>query len=290
MNYPTTRAVFDRKKIASKTKTGLVQIEILHEGKRKFISTGIKIYEGQWKTAKMVVGRTDAFELNERINLLLRNIREFINNLIKNKEYFTFDRLERFLETGTEQSDSFLDFIERRIEERQIQLSTKRQHRVMLSRLIEFGLIKTFEDLTPKNIKLLDDYERKFTSEQTTIYAFHKRVKTYVKEALQYELIKQNPYDQFKVPRGTHKPRKPLTKSEIKQIIECEVPNLSIDNARDCFLFCYYTGLAYVDLCKFDFEKNVIEIDGEYIINDKRVKTGTQYKITLLSPAMEILQ
>jgi site-specific recombinase XerD len=36
MKYPTMRFVFDRKKVATKTHKGLVQIEVLSEGKRKW--------------------------------------------------------------------------------------------------------------------------------------------------------------------------------------------------------------------------------------------------------------
>lgn len=44
MKYPTMRFVFDRKKVATKTHKGLVQIEVLSEGKRKWIGTGVKVY------------------------------------------------------------------------------------------------------------------------------------------------------------------------------------------------------------------------------------------------------
>lgn len=42
MKYPTMRFVFDRKKVATKTHKGLVQIEVLSEGKRKWIGPALK--------------------------------------------------------------------------------------------------------------------------------------------------------------------------------------------------------------------------------------------------------
>lgn len=47
MKYPTARFVFDRKHTASKTTKGTVQIEILFERKRKWISTGVRLYSDQ---------------------------------------------------------------------------------------------------------------------------------------------------------------------------------------------------------------------------------------------------
>lgn len=55
----------------------------------------------------------------------------------------------------------------------------------------------------------------------------------------------------------------------------------SLERVKDLFLFQCYTGIAYVDLAKFDFN-NVIERDGKYIIHDVRQKTGEDYYIVLL--------
>lgn len=293
MNYPVPLVVFDRKHQATKKKEGLVQIEIWYGRKKKTISTGVKVFQGQWKNATMVTGRTDAFELNERILLLLTNIREFINSLMKEKKPFSIELLNEFLrakEEPEENCTSFLDFVEKRIEERQIKASTKRQHRVMLRRLREFGKIRMFEDLTLKNIKLLDDFQRKFTSVQTTIYGFHKRVKIYVKEAYEYDLIEKNPYEKFKVARGDYKIRYPLTPENEKKIIQCEIDDDSMNKVRDLFMFCRYTGLAYADVVKFNYKRDVIKEKGVCMIYDVRQKTGTPYRLSLLSPAVKILE
>lgn len=52
MEYPTLRFVFDRKKVASKDKKGLVQIEVCSQRKRKWIGTGVKVYADQWDDKK----------------------------------------------------------------------------------------------------------------------------------------------------------------------------------------------------------------------------------------------
>ena len=289
MKYPTIRVVFDRKHQATKQKAALVQVEILFERKRKYISTGVKVFAGQWKDKTMVTGRMDAMDLNERISLIMANIREFINKLIKEKKPFSFHEFQKIVDSKSLECNSFLDFVRERIELRQVRETTKRQHRAMLRRLTEFGIIKSFEDLTVKNINLLDDYERKFTSMQTTVYDFHKRVRFYVKEAMQLDLIDKNPYDKFEVKRGKYRVRKPLTNDELMKITDCNIPDQSISNVRDCFMFCRWTGLAYVDLLKFDF-KNVENLNGSYYISDTRTKTDTPYKLMLLSPAIEILK
>lgn len=289
MNYPTTRIVFDRKKTATNNTTGLVQIEVLHNRKRKFISTGVKVYSGQWKDKTMVVSRLDSLELNNRITIIYDKIKVFINECIKDQAEFSFERLDKFVQLSSG-NVSFLDFVETRIQKRQMEESTRSQHWVFFRKLQDFGLIYHFSDLTAKNIKLFDDYIREKISNQSSVYSVHKRMKVYIKEAIQFELIAKSPYDQFTVQRGESSKRKYLTSEELEKVRSADIQNSSIAGVRDCFVFCCYTGLAFSDLTKFNWEKDVEHQDGKFIIHDCRQKTGTSYNITLLTPALDILR
>ena len=113
MKYPTIRVVFDRKHQATKQKAALVQVEILFERKRKYISTGVKVFAGQWKDKTMVTGRMDAIDLNERISLIVANVREFINKLIKEKKPFSFHEFQKVIDSKSLECNSFLDFVRR---------------------------------------------------------------------------------------------------------------------------------------------------------------------------------
>lgn len=115
MKYPTMRFVFDRKKVATKTHKGLVQIEVLSEGKRKWIGTGVKVYSDQWNDRKKIINSVEMIQLNQCLDEQLRIIQNWINELISKKEVFDFDKLDRFLRY-TNKSESFVDFVERRIE------------------------------------------------------------------------------------------------------------------------------------------------------------------------------
>lgn len=288
MKYPTMRVVFDRKHIATNKKTGLVQIEILHNKKRKWIGTGVKVYAGQWKDKCMVCMRSDAIDLNEQINIQVTNIREMINKMFKEKEDFSLEKLEAILNRSNN-PESFINFVETRIEERKIKFATKKQHYVMLRALKDFGLIQYFSDVSLKNIKLFDDYIKKKVKQQSSVYGYHKRLKVYVNEAFQLDLIKKNPYIGFSIPRGENQTRKYLEPEELEKVKKVELTDESLSKVRDCFVFCCYTGLAYADLAKFNFQRDVIRKADKYYIEDVRQKTGSRYKILILSPAMEIL-
>lgn len=291
MKYPTVRVVFDRKKQATRQKTGLVQIEVMHDRKRVYFSTGVKVYAGQWKDTVMVVGRMDSIELNDRIHLLTSEVREYINEVIKSKRDFSLDDLKGFMQSKGNDDNSFLDFMEKRIEEHSMKESTRKQHRVVLRKLLDFGKIQVFKDLTTKNIKLFDEFIRSTVKEQSSVHGIHKRLKVYVKDAILFDLLEKNPYDGIVIPRGDDsKNRKYLTFEELDKIRKAEINDNSISRARDCFVFCCFTGLAYADLLKFNWDKDVVEENGKHVIKDTRQKTGVSYNITLLPPAMEILE
>lgn len=289
MKYPTVRFVFDRKHTASKTTKGTVQIEILFERKRKWISTGVRLYSDQWNDKAKVKNTVQSVDLNERLDAQMQNINEFINNLIKNKEAFSFDKLEHFLKYS-QQKESFIDFIKRRVSERtDLRKGTLNTHASLINSLEEFGRIVYFSDITTANIMYYDDFLHKKYNKQTTVHGYHKRLKRYINESIKYELIKENPYNKLKFDRGKSEGIKYLTIEQINQIRSLEIASESIDKVRDLFIFQCFTGLSYADLFKFDFS-TVIERKNKFFIRDVRVKTQEEYFLMLLKPAMEILR
>ena len=68
MNVPSLKLVFDRKKQATNTKEASVEFLICYKYKKKYIATGVRLHEKEWKPDLHVVGRVDAPELNELLN------------------------------------------------------------------------------------------------------------------------------------------------------------------------------------------------------------------------------
>ncbi len=290
MKYPTLRFVFDRKHIATEKKKGLVQIEVTSEGKRKWIGTQVKVYPNQWDDRKKVIRSMESIQLNAILDSMMNNINEFISSLIKNNQPFDFEKLNYFLEKSNK-SVSYIDFVRMRIEERtDIEESTRKQHRTLLKSLEDFGRINYIDDLTKQNIILYDDFLHKQGISQPTVYNYHKRNKRYIHEAMKFELISDDPYNGLTFERGKFDKRKYLTEQELYKMETCEINSQPIDRVRDLFLFQCYTGFAYSDFAKFDFERDVENRNGKYIIADRRKKTNEDYYIVLLSPAMKILK
>ena len=279
------RIIYDRRKKASATVKGGVEIEVYYNRQRIRFATGVNVLKQQWKGG-MVVNHPDAHKLNDKIINLYETIDQRMATM-RRRGVIDLNLLKQAKEEEEYKSSNFLDWLEERIYMRDVKESTRRQHFVMLGELRKFGKIVNFRDLTTRNIKLWDDELRQRLSTQSTVHGYHKRLKPYILEAIQLELIKDNPYNGMKIPRGKSEGIKYLTEAERNRIEQLEVYG-PIERARDMFVFSCYTGLAYSDLIRVS-KQCIFEDNGEYFIKDRRLKTNNEYNIMLLTQAYNIL-
>ena len=282
------RVIFDRRNTASAVRKGSVEIEISYKGQRKRLSTGVNILKQQWKQNE-VVDHPDANKLNQQIKQLYNSLQLKMNLLTNKESDVDLSTLTKVRKTNIEGAKSdFLEWVEERIKINNVRESTRRQHLVMLDCLRQFGGIKTFNDITVKNLRLWDDFLKKRVTAQTTVCSYHKRLKTYVNQAVQFEKIEMNPYNNFKVPQGKSEGIKFLTEKERDSIEKLKLEGI-VDKVRDMFIFSCYTGLSYSDIIKIS-KKDIYKEGKNICIRDTRKKTDTNYTLVLLPKALEILK
>ena len=287
LNYQI-RTLFDRRKKASATVKGSVEIEIYFNRQRVRMATGVMVLKQQWKLGH-VVNHPDAEALNRRIQEMRTMLDERMKTMAR-QGYIDIETLksDKVAQTAKVSSGSFIEWLHERIMKRPVAESTRKQHLVMFEDLKKFGKIINFSDLTTRNIMLWNDQLQERLNTQSSVHGYHKRLKPYITEALQFELIKENPYDHIRIKRGKSTTIKFLSVDERTRIEELELFGPT-EKARDMFIFSCYTGLSHADLIKI--KKEDVKKDGEdYIINDFRQKTGSEYNIMLLPPAMKILR
>lgn len=290
MKNLSVRLVFDRKHVATKKHQSSVQLEVTYERKRKFIGTGIKLYADQWGKDLKVKNHPQSALYNQQLSDIVADIYDFAHQLSLQKKEFSFEKLDEHLgKSGKDTSCSFLNFMRKRILERPIAETTRKKHWYILKALEEFGKIKSFSDICYQTIMEWDEFAKKRCKRQSSVYNYHKVLKIFVREAYASQLITADPYQTIKLDHGTSESRKFLTKEELKRIEDRTFEDKCLERVRDMFLFCCYTGLAYADLSKFDFNEAIYS-DGMYRIRDCRQKTGTEYNISLVNKAMTILE
>lgn len=272
--YPSTRFVFDRKHTATDTKKALIQVEILLKGRKKYVSTGVKVLKNQWSPKMLVCNTFEMAALNDRLKTAKGRIDDFITELMERGETFTFEKLEKYLSAENIKEASFIDYVAKRIDEcTDIRASSKKTQRKIVCSLVDFGKIRDFSDLTRANVLNYDLFLHGKGISQPTVHSYHKVLKTYINDAIRHELVSVNPYLGLSFKKGESKSGMYLTDEEFNAVKAVKLPNESLNDVRDLFVVQCLTGLSFTDLMSFDFNK-VSKVGGSYVIEDKRNKTG----------------
>jgi len=297
-NYVTP--VFDRKKNVAKKGYGKVELYIYLGGAAKKYIVVKDCNELEWKS----------YHHSAELKAKVKMYNDICTRMAERGEEMTIENLNKFLGIDTERKEEnekkqrlssatgFIEFMKEQMEKERLGEGT-RKHKVSIIQAIEkFGRLSRFTDLTPKNVKEFDEILRNEVLEngkyrtETTVNNYHKVLRKYAKLAYEYDFIARNPYDSplCKFKRGVCAERKPLTEAELKRIIDLEIPNEKLCKARDLFIFSAYTGLAYIDAQRFDFEKMTEKMGDIHYIDGARVKTGESFFTPILPPAMAVLE
>ena len=100
--------------------------------------------------------------------------------------------------------------------------------------------------------------------------------------------IKINPFMTYKFKLAEIE-RDFLTTEELQRIADYNFHNGRLQVVADIFLFCCYTGLAFVDVKKLSLNHITTDLNGNKIIKLLRTKTDTRSVILIIDRAQEII-
>lgn len=100
--------------------------------------------------------------------------------------------------------------------------------------------------------------------------------------------LEKDPFARFKMSKEEVIPEF-LTKEEIQSISVKKITIERLSQVRDVFLFCCFTGLAYVDIKKLNASEVSVGVDNELWIFTRRGKTNIPSRIPLLPISKKIL-
>lgn len=190
---------------------------------------------------------------------------------------------------GTDQTTNFINFMKDSIETEDVCEGTRKHKRTTLDAIKSFGKIRTFLDLTPKNILMFDRWLHDGTRTDVSVHTYHKHLRKVTRFLRMADMIPIDPYERVKIKRGKSKERQPLTEDELNQLRTMKL-NQKLAQVRDLFIFSAYTGLAYCDVQVFDFDLMTEKSADIYYIDGQRLKTGIRFFTPILQPAMDVLK
>jgi len=147
--------------------------------------------------------------------------------------------------------------------------------------------------ITKINFAFLNDFEyylrsvRKCANNSAIKYI--KNLGKIVRICLGNGWLTVDPYLNYK-PKTKAVHRDVLTKEELDRLIKKKFGIERLRVVRDVFVFCCYTGLAYVDVHKLKRSELVKGIDGDLWIYTSRKKTDTLSRIPVLPAALSVIE
>ena len=282
MNNISIRFRFDKAKAASKTKQGLLQVEVREIGSSKcvLLPTGIKLCKDQF---------------SNKLGFTCKN--HNLSDAITKEAHDIFDEIYRFALSdkcktlkdvkgwkGKISRDLVIPFIESEMSFRNLEYNTLKAHRTLVNKLEDLGFIKVFSDITYTNIIAFDKYMRDRGLSNISINKNHSLLNLYIKIAINKEVIDKNPYDRFAPPKGRNSEPVFLNVEEVEKIKNVSGLNEKLEKTRDLFVFQCFTGLAYVDMQSFT-KDDVQKTEGKEIIRSSRTKTGESFILLFLPEA-----
>ncbi len=279
---------------ASATQDAVIEIRIWFGGKVKYLSTRLRAYPKEWdEKNQRVVNRFDAAVLNHQLERLLIDVRQVVYDMYMEGN-IDIDAIPARLLAKRKPSVAFLEFCEKRAEIRKYGKSpdSKERYERFIKFLKEYGKFRTFYDLTEQKVMELDRFLKKKNDmkAKSRWNNYHRFLNSFIMDAQKEGLIQLNPYDRVMIDKGNDYDGidKCLEPEEFEKLRTAKMPDARLERVRDLFVFHCYLCQGYKDLQAFNV-KNIKEVDGKKVYPGKRGKTGVDFTVPLLSPALAIL-
>lgn len=281
-----------------------VMCRISVRGEKETFSSHVYTSPDNWdvKSAR-VIGRTaKVIEQNKILTDLQVTLTRHYYDIEQRNGYVTAEMIKNAYMGITAKAESLLPIYKEFLEETEaligIQKSKKtyEKYERCYRRVVEFLRDKyhvsdiAFRDLKPM---FLVDFEvwlaTKKNCSTNTIYKFLQLLRMPVLKAKRMGIVFKDPYEGYKM-KKVSVDRGYLSEDEVIAIATHEITIPRLEQVRDIFIFCCYTGLAYSDVAALRQGNIQKMFDGRLWIVTHRQKTKTNVNVPLLPMAKKILE
>jgi site-specific recombinase XerD len=295
-----------RKTRTSNDEKVIIYVRITLNSQRVEMSTGLKIEANKWcEITKRAKGSSEQSKtINSCLGDINNNIYQVYAMLLGNGNAISvYDIKKHYLGNPEEEKritimEIFDRFIAIRKDLVNIEYShaTYQRYCTLKGHLLEFLDKKlnvhdvAVEDFKFSNLMEFEHFLRidKGIANNTAV-KYIRHFRTVIGYALNTEMIDKDPYVKYKgkireVKRGY------LSMEELTVLEAKDFSNPRLAMVKDIFVFCCYTGLAYIDIKMLTIDQISMGIDGEQWVNTSRKKTGNGVDVPLLPAALRIIK
>lgn len=254
------------------------------------LSLGEYTEESKWNSVEGFFKEPKSSIKNSLLDKEMSRIKDFLREKRSIGTHLDIELVKSFY--STKDSDDFYEFYDKFCTKKFNELSEGTQYHYTLLRKRLKGFKKEIK-LSQINLSFIEKFDSFLISKCNTgksgRWSRHKNLKVVLRDALKNNLIKNNPYDEFKITLEEVK-FESLNRTELLLIEKIKFSNfplgIGLNLTRDMFLFSCYSGLRYSDLINLS-KKDIL--DGENI-SLRMQKTKNLVKVPLTNKAKSILK
>lgn len=266
------------------------------------VATGKSVLPSQWVATK---GRAKGNTLKtKQINAFIDQIEYTLHDLTlqiqrEGKQVSAKEILNRYKNLNVPKIGVLALYAEHNQEQKElvgisVALGTYKRHETSMKLFQEFLMFKYKAKDIPVNevdVDMLKKYQHylmtiRHNNNNTTV-KYLRNLGKVLNMAVIKKLIQTSPLEELKL-RIEPVDKGFLNKVELAKLAEKEFDVMRLEQVRDVFLFCCYTGLAYVDVHSLT-ANDIIEEEDRLWIRKARHKTNVMCHIPIIKPAREIL-
>jgi integrase/recombinase XerD len=272
---------------------------------RKEFSTGIFINPNYWDSGKQKASppRTDNTTLNNKLSLIHQQIdKAFLMLQILPNDFDVDDIYRKYKGEDSKEEITILGAYDLHnsktekligIDFNQLSWSRYIESRRKVALFISKFYKRKDVRLKDLDLKFIQDLEYFFKTvlklKQATVYRSIQRVKKIIQFAISENYLQKDPFHLYK-----NKKHKTiivyLTDEELKRLEKHTFSQPRLQQVKDLFIFCCYTGLAYAEMSSLTTKNIEIGFDGKEWIQMIRKKTNRKISVPVLPKAKEILE
>jgi integrase len=297
--------LFRLNKQRSKNGKNVIYLRIKVNQNRSEFSTGQYVDENCWdhKQQRVNARHPDATNINRILDVIRSDIQRHFSLIIARQEHVTADAVKNVYLGIKEKEYTLCEAFEmhnRRFAEK-VKAGNKSSQTLKRLEITKQKIISFLKyrykrsDIALKDIKfsLAPDLEHFFTTVQmisgNTAMKYIKILKQVIKMSVENGWLANNPLSGFKCTYEEPE-RDRLTMEELMIIYNKDLDLERLIEVRDIYLFCCFTGFAYLDVHDLTPENIIIGIDGEKWISKNRTKTKSPERVPLLPIALDIIE
>jgi integrase/recombinase XerD len=267
---------------------------------RKIFSTGLFINPNYWDSGKQKASppSTDNSTLNNKLSLIYHQIdKAFLMLQILPNDFDVDDIYRKYKGEDSKEEITILGAYDLHnsktekligIDFNKLSWSRYVESRRKVALFITKHYKRKDVRLKDLDLKFIQDLEYFFKTalklKQATVYRSIQRVKKIIQFAISENYLKKDPFHLYK-----NKKYKTvivyLTDEELKMLEKHNFSQVRLQQVKDLFIFCCYTGLAYAEMSSLTTKNIEIGFDGNEWIQMIRKKTNRNISIPLLPKA-----